>query len=55
MPQWQHAHGDNDLLQLPDKAIEPKRLRTVLMVLVLGLIVWGVLSLVVSSVREHTE
>jgi capsular polysaccharide transport system permease protein len=40
---------------LPDKAIEPRRLRTVAMVLLLGLIVWGVLSLVVSSVREHTE
>jgi len=40
---------------LPDKAIEPRRLRTVAMVFLLGLIVWGVLSLVVSSVREHTE
>jgi capsular polysaccharide transport system permease protein len=40
---------------LPDKAIEPRRLRTVAMVFLLGLIVWGVLSLVVSSVREHRE
>ena len=40
---------------LPDRAIEPRRLRTVAMVFLLGLIVWGVLSLVVSSVREHTE
>jgi capsular polysaccharide transport system permease protein len=40
---------------LPDKAIEPRRLRTVAMVFLLGLIVWGVLSLVVSSVREHAE
>jgi len=40
---------------LPDKAIEPKRLRMVAMVFLLGLLVWGVLSLVVSSVREHTE
>ena len=36
---------------LPDKAIEPRRLRTVAMVFLLGLIVWGVLSLVVSSVQ----
>jgi capsular polysaccharide transport system permease protein len=40
---------------LPDKAIEPRRVRTVAMVFLLGLIIWGVLSLVVSSVREHTE
>ena len=40
---------------LPDSAIEPRRIRTVVMVFLLGLIVWGVLSLVVASVREHTE
>jgi capsular polysaccharide transport system permease protein len=40
---------------LPDMAIEPRRFRTVGMVFLLGLIVWGVLSLVVASVREHTE
>ena len=40
---------------LPDSAIEPRRLRMVAMVFLLGLIVWGVLSLVVASVREHTE
>ena len=40
---------------LPDKAMEPRRIRSVLMVLVLGLVVWGVVSLVVASVREHTD
>lgn len=40
---------------LPDSAIEPRRLRMVAMVFLLGLIVWGVLSLVVASVREHAE
>lgn len=40
---------------LPDSAIEPRRIRTVAMVFLLGLMVWGVLSLVVASVREHTE
>ena len=40
---------------LPDKAAEPRRLRSMLMVLILGIIVWGVVSLVVASVKEHTE
>ncbi len=40
---------------LPDKAMEPRRVRSVLMVLALGLLVWGVISLVVASVREHTD
>ncbi len=40
---------------LPDKAMEPRRIRNTAMVFLLGLIVWGVLSLVVGSVREHTE
>jgi capsular polysaccharide transport system permease protein len=38
----------------PDKATEPKRVRGVLTVFLLGLILWGVLSLVVASVKEHT-
>lgn len=40
---------------LPDKAMEPRRLRGVLTVLLLGLVAWGVVSLLVASVREHTE
>jgi capsular polysaccharide transport system permease protein len=40
---------------LPDKAMEPRRLRSVLTVFVLGLIAWGIVSLVFSSVREHTD
>lgn len=40
---------------LPDKAMEPRRLRSVLMVFVLGLVLWGVVSLVVSSIKEHAE
>jgi capsular polysaccharide transport system permease protein len=39
---------------LPDKALEPRRFRSVLMVFVLGLILWGVISLIVASVKEHT-
>jgi capsular polysaccharide transport system permease protein len=40
---------------LPDKSVEPRRARSVLMVFLLGLVVWGVLSLVVASVREHSD
>lgn len=40
---------------LPDKAMDPRRLRSVLMVLALGLVLWGVVSLVLASVREHTD
>ena len=40
---------------LPDKSVEPRRMRSVLMVLILGLAAWGVLSLIYASVREHTD
>jgi capsular polysaccharide transport system permease protein len=37
----------------PDVAIEPRRLRAVLATFLLGLILWGVASLLVAAVREH--
>ena len=40
---------------LPDKSVEPRRIRSVLMVLVLGLVAWGVVSLLVASIKEHTD
>jgi capsular polysaccharide transport system permease protein len=40
---------------LPDAAMEPRRVRNVLVILALSLIVWGVLSMVVSGVREHMD
>ena len=40
---------------LPDKAMEPRRLRSVLMVLLAGLIAWGIVALLVASVKEHTD
>ena len=40
---------------LPDKALEPRRIRSIIMVLVVGLLAWGVVSLLVASVREHTD
>lgn len=39
---------------LPDEAMEPRRLRAIATVLVLGLIAWGVVSLVLASVKEHS-
>lgn len=39
----------------PDVAIEPKRLKSVFEVFALGMIVWGVLTLLLAGVREHHE
>lgn len=39
----------------PDNAMEPRRIRSVFTVLVLGLIAWGVLSLILASIREHAD
>jgi capsular polysaccharide transport system permease protein len=40
---------------LPDKAMEPKRIRSVLIVFVLGIISWAVISILIASVREHAD
>jgi capsular polysaccharide transport system permease protein len=40
---------------LPDYPVEPRRIRSVLMVFVLGLLAWGILSLLLASVREHFD
>jgi capsular polysaccharide transport system permease protein len=40
---------------LPDKAMEPRRIRSVIAVVTLGLIAWGVLTLVIASIREHAD
>ena len=40
---------------LPDKAMEPRRLRAAFTVLLLGLVSWGVLTLLVASIREHMD
>jgi capsular polysaccharide transport system permease protein len=39
----------------PDVAIEPRRLRAVLATVILGLIAWGVLTILVAGVREHRD
>jgi len=40
---------------LPDKAMEPRRLRSIFTTFLISLIGWGVVSLVVAAVREHAE
>lgn len=40
---------------LPDSAVEPRRVRGVLTVLVFGLVLWGIVGLVLASVREHVD
>ena len=39
----------------PDSAMEPHRTRAVLTTLVVGLVVWGVLSLLIAGVKEHQD
>ena len=38
----------------PDEAAEPRRIRGILTVLALGLVAWGVLTLLLSAMREHS-
>ncbi|WP_428332726.1 hypothetical protein [Novosphingobium sp.] len=40
---------------VPDEAIEPNRLRGVLATFVMGLIVWGIASMMLASLRDHVE
>lgn len=40
---------------LPDSHSDPKRMRGILNVFVVGLLFWGVLSMVLAGVREHSD
>lgn len=40
---------------LPDEAGEPRRLRGILATLVLGLIAYGILSMLIAGIREHRD
>ena len=40
---------------LPDDALEPKRARGVLATIVVGLLLWGVFSVIFSGIREHHD
>jgi capsular polysaccharide transport system permease protein len=39
----------------PDVAVEPRRLRMVLATFALGMIAWGVLTILIAGVREHYD
>lgn len=40
---------------LPDEALEPKRMRGILAVFVLGLFLWGIFSVIIAGVKEHHD
>jgi len=40
---------------LPDKAMEPRRIRSMFTVFMLSLIGWGVITLMIASIREHAD
>ena len=40
---------------LPDAAMEPRRVRNILTTLVLGLVAWGVLTMIVAGIKEHLD
>lgn len=39
----------------PDFAMEPKRIRGICIVFVLGLIAWGILSMLLAGIKEHKD
>lgn len=40
---------------LPDEALEPRRWRGILSTLVMGLVAWGVVSMLLAGVQEHKD
>jgi capsular polysaccharide transport system permease protein len=40
---------------LPDKALQPRRVRSVITVFVFGLIGFGVARLLIASIRDHMD
>lgn len=40
---------------MPDVAQEPRRVRSVMAALVLGVVAWGILSMLLAGVREHQD
>jgi capsular polysaccharide transport system permease protein len=40
---------------LPDAPLEPRRLRSIIATFMLGMIAWGVVSMLFAGVKEHTE
>lgn len=39
----------------PDVAMEPRRVRAILATFILGLVTWGILSLLMAGIREHHD
>lgn len=39
----------------PDVAVEPRRLRAILATFLLGIISWGVLTILLAGVKEHKD
>lgn len=40
---------------LPDEAMEPRRIRNIIAVFLLGLITWGIATMLIAGVREHQD
>ena len=39
----------------PDEALQPRRWRGILATILVGLLLWGVSSVIVAGIREHHE
>ena len=40
---------------LPDRAMEPKRLRSMFTFLIISIVGWAVASILIASIREHAD
>lgn len=40
---------------IPDEALEPRRIRGIISTIVLGLIAWGILTMLLAGVQEHKD
>ncbi len=40
---------------IPDRAVEPRRLRSIATTLVLGMVIWGIGALLLAGIREHQD
>jgi capsular polysaccharide transport system permease protein len=40
---------------IPDRAVEPTRLKTIASILLVGLIIWGIAALLLAGIREHQD
>lgn len=40
---------------LPDVGLEPRRLRSIIATFIVGLLAWGILSMLIAGIREHRD